>query len=502
MFGPITGGLTGGLSDIVGCVLIGYAINPIITLGALLISLICGFVYSKTSSVFWSVLLAHVVGSMIIKSLGLYILYGYFLLSAPLFMVYNTTMALDLDLDLISLNDWLSEFINFERSPDKNMLNLDTMEKLCSYFDHPETSSPCFHVAGSKGKGTIAASIAGILNAAGYKVGIYASPHAYHFTERVCSSTGPFPAHIYYTAEAELKTGVDHLIQLGELKRELLTWFELVTMFAMLVFREAGVDYTVYEVGMGGRLDTTNIISPECISMGLIELEHTEYLGNTLTEIATEKAGVFKPGVPIISVPQVEEVSRVFNKAAKANSASITYVPDGDYQVVDAKVAELSVKTVLPKISDEIVAAGLKQVALPARYEIIRGVNNYSLPFILIDGAHTASSVEAVIKRLKKDGIRGNLLFGCASDKNAQKMAALILESKIFNKIYLTKPGGFKESNLESISKAFSSCERVQMTDPDYARTIRVALHDSSSDKLPLIVLGSFHLAGEVKKII
>ena len=145
--------------------------------------------------------------------------------------MYNVYM----DLDLARLNDWLSNFINFERSPDKNMLNLSTMEKLCDYFGHPEKSCPCFHVAGSKGKGTIAANIAGILSAAGYKVGIYASPHAYHFTERVCSATGPFPADIYYAAEAELKAGVADLIDQGKVSKEILTWFELVTTFAMLV---------------------------------------------------------------------------------------------------------------------------------------------------------------------------------------------------------------------------------------------------------------------------
>lgn len=407
-----------------------------------------------------------------------------------------------MDLDLVRLNDWLSGFINFERSPDKNMLNLSTMAKLCDYFGHPEKSCPCFHVAGSKGKGTIAAGIAEILSVAGYQVGIYASPHAYHFTERVCSATGPFPADIYYAAEAELKAGVAKLIEDGTLSREILTWFELVTIFAMLVFKKAKVDYAVYEVGMGGRLDTTNIISPQCISVGPIELEHTEYLGDTLAKIATEKAGVFKPGVPIISAPQPKEVSEVLDRAAKANSVTITYVPTGDYQSVDAMISRLSIKKVLPEISEEVIEAGLNQINLPARYEIVRSIEGYSLPFILIDGAHTANSIKVVIDRMRRDKISGNLLFSCAYDKHVEDMATILVDSKLFKKFYLTIPGDFKKSDLNRIVNAFSSSNCVEMASPNYKEVIQKALEDSSLEKKPLIVLGSFHLAGEVKKVI
>lgn len=412
--------------------------------------------------------------------------------------MYNLCM----DLDLVRLNDWLSGFINFERSPDKNMLNLSTMAKLCDYFGHPEKSCPCFHVAGSKGKGTIAAGIAEILSAAGYQVGIYASPHAYHFTERVCSAAGPFPADIYYAAEAELKSGVTKLIEDGTLSREVLTWFELVTTFAMLVFKKAKVDYAVYEVGMGGRLDTTNIISPQCISMAPIELEHTEYLGDTLAKIATEKAGVFKPNVPVVSSPQPKEVIEVFNRVAKSNSTTVDYVSNGDYQVVDARVAITSVKKVLPNIDEKVVRLGLSRVALPARYETIRDIPNYSLPYILIDGAHTANSMTVVINRMKQDKVFGNLVFACAHDKHVEDMAKIIIESKIFKNIYLTKPGDFKKSDLGRTTKAFFSCDNVKIASPDYKKVIRIALTDSSLDHIPLIVLGSFCLAGEVKRII
>lgn len=400
-----------------------------------------------------------------------------------------------MDLDLVELNDWLADFSDSKRSAG----DLSTMYALCEYFGHPENACPCFHVAGSKGKGTISASIASILSAAGYKVGIYGSPHVLHFTERVRLADGPFPEKVYQTAEKELKTGIADILNQGIIPKKALTWSRLVNLFAMLCFRAAKVDFAVYEVGVGGRLDSTNVISPICIAMGPIELEHTKFLGDTLTKIATEKAGVFKPNVPVISSPQPKEVKNVFTTAAKANSTTVTYVPQADYQIVDAKIAELAAKIALPTLEEKTIKSGLEQVSLPARYEIIKNLANFpSLPYLLLDGAHTVNSSRAVLGRMQKDGIRGNLLFGCAADKNVKEIAKLILDSGLFNKIYLTKPGDFKKSDLESMKEAFDG--KAYFANPDFRKTIQKALADSSTEGLPLITLGSFYLAGEVKK--
>lgn len=402
-----------------------------------------------------------------------------------------------MDLDRVELNNWLADFSDSKRSAG----GLPAMRILCEYFGHPESACPCFHVAGSKGKGTISTSIASILSAAGYKVGIYVSPHVLHFTERVRLADGPFPEEVYQTAEKELKTGIADILSQGLVLRRALTWSRLVNLFAMLCFRAAKVDFAVYEVGVGGRLDSTNVISPICVAMGPIELEHTKFLGDTLTKIATEKSGVFKPNVPVISSPQPEEVKNVFTTAAKANSTTVTYVPQADYQIVDAKIAELAAKIALPTLDKKTIKSGLEQVSLPARYEIIKNLANFpSLPYLFLDGAHTVNSFKAVLGRMQKDGIRGNLLFGCAVDKNVKEIAKLILDSGLFNKIYLTKPGDFKKSDLESMEKAFGG--KAYFANPDFRKTIQKALADSSTESLPLITLGSFYLAGEVKKLI
>ncbi|MBQ2638143.1 hypothetical protein IJF89_00455, partial [Candidatus Saccharibacteria bacterium] len=159
------------------------------------------------------------------------------------------------DFDLPEVEEWLGEFRNFEKKPSAAMLGLERVRVMTEYFGRPERACRCLHVAGSKGKGTIVASVAAMLTAAGKRVGVYMSPHILHFTERVRSGEGAFDRNIYMRAFEELKKGVEEMVLRGELRREEVTWYELVTVFAMLVFREARVEWAVYEVGMGGRLD-------------------------------------------------------------------------------------------------------------------------------------------------------------------------------------------------------------------------------------------------------
>ena len=317
------------------------------------------------------------------------------------------------DYDLPEVEKWLDSFQNFERSFNSKMIKLETTKVLVEYFGHPEKVCPCFHVAGSKGKGTIAMSVVSILTGAGKKVGVFMSPHVLHFTERVRFGDGAFGREIYMRAFEILKSGIRELLERGILTRGELTWFELVTLFAMLVFREAQVDFAVYEVGMGGRLDATNIVSPVAIGMGLIELEHTEVLGDTIEEIAGEKAGVFKRNVPIFSVPQIFAVRRVFAEKATEVGAKINYVEDEKFNYIeqDKKVAKMMVKSVAPEIKvDELCG----RVELLGRYEkITKGV---SVPYVLMDGAHTIMSVKVVLERMKNDGVSGVLLFAAAKE--------------------------------------------------------------------------------------
>lgn len=355
-----------------------------------------------------------------------------------------------------------------------NPENLKLTATLCEKFGHPERFCPCFHVAGSKGKGTIANGIAAILREKGFKTGVYSSPHVYDIYERFSTGDGPFKPEIYEKAKRELKSKV----------KEKLPWPVEMTLFAMLVFREAKVDYAVYEVGLGGRLDPTNVISPLAIAMGPVELEHTQILGGTLTKIATEKAGIFKPNVPVISAPQPSEVKAVFGK--------IEYLEDDEYQVEDAKIAARCVKTVFKDLDEEAAISTALSVRLPGRYEKIE--NYHGLPYLLMDGAHTENSIKKVLARMKKDGVKGNLIFACAAGKNVEKMAKAIIDSGLFSAIYLTRPGDFKKSDLPRTEKAFKDASVKIYANSDYKALIKKALDDSKAQKLPCITLGSLYL--------
>lgn len=428
-------------------------------------------------------------------------------MSAAFFMNRLCGIITKMDLDLSKLTGWLDTFLNFERSPNKKMLKLDAMRTLCDYFGNPQNDVPCIHVAGSKGKGTISAYIANVLQASGYKTGVYSSPHLHHFTERVGTGTGPFGKKIYDTAFKELRDGIDEIINKKIMSKDNITWFELVTLFAMLCFKKAKVDFAIYEVGLGGRLDATNIINPECIAMGPIEMEHTAILGDSLAKIAFEKAGVFKKGVPVVSAPQTAEAREVFIKEAKrVKVLELEFVPKANhnYQEIDAEIAKRIVRRIDPEITKEQADLAISNTYIPGRYEKISLGSTYkNIPYLLIDVAHTKNSIKQVLDRMKTDGVSGNLIFGCAIDKDVDSMAKEILEAGRFKTIFLTRPGDFKKSNLAMIEKAFVKHHvKIICSSDDYKDLIAWALKASNKEKLPVVVLGSFYLADEVLKIL
>lgn len=415
------------------------------------------------------------------------------------------------DYDLPEVEEWLEGFISREREVNWREKKLKVMGVMTEYFGHPERACPCLHVAGSKGKGTIVASAAAMLTAAGKRVGVYMSPHVLHFTERIRSGEGAFDRDVYMRAFEELKKGVCELVARGELRREEVTWYELVTVFAMLVFREAKVDWAVYEVGMGGRLDATNVILPEAVGLGVIELEHMEFLGDTVAKIAAEKAGVFKAGVPVYSVLQTNEARGVFAQKAREVGAEIEYVEGEDYLEEDTEVARKMVKRVCPEISEEEMARGLAEVKLMGRYEKVdlRGLRSLKVPFVLMDGAHTAKSVEVVMRRMKQEGVSGVLVFACAKDKRVEEMAREIVGAQLFPKVFLTRPGKGKEADLPRAEKAFTEAigdlakGRVEFeVGEDYGEVIKRAMAKAGELGKPLVVLGSFYLVGEAKKVV
>ena len=435
------------------------------------------------------------------------------------------------------LQNWLDKYLNFEKLPQKNIFWLDTMEYFCEQFNHPEIFAPAIHVAGSKGKGSVSAMISSIIDATGKNVGLYTSPHILDFFERIASPHRFFDESVYRKAADDMISKIESLDPNELPGKRPITWFELVTLYGMLCFREEKVDYAVYEVGLGGRLDATNVITPKVSVITPIELEHTEFLGDTVEKIAYEKGGIIKKNVPVVIARQQETVKDVFRKIAAEKSADIKFVDEvvdrieceyengymkveiesklfkrpiqtkmkllGEVQAQNAALAAIAVKTAMPKTKERDIEIGLAAAFLPGRFEIVNLERTFSLQTMILDSAHTYNSEKYTMDTFeklyggKKDA---TLLFGCAADKNVEKIAPLFKNH--FSDIFLTKPGNIKASDLKAMEKAFRDAGLSFESDEDFEKIIRAAVKKAALKKSPLLITGSFYLVSEVKKLL
>ncbi len=436
--------------------------------------------------------------------------------------------------------DWLNDYLNFEHNPKKEIFWLDTIDYLCKRFDNPQDYAPCIHVAGSKGKGSVSRLISCILDEAGYKVGLYTSPHITDFRERICTPTGFFPEEIYEKTVKELMPNIDSIIPENLPAERPLTWFELVTLYAFLTFRNAEVDWSVFEVGLGGRLDATNVIRPKLCCITPIELEHTEFLGDTLEKIAAEKAGIIKNCTPVVIAPQqTESVKIVLREKAITRHAPYYFVDDyitssfyhfngakkrmtvhfeselfnrpietqmqllGKMQAQNAAMAIVAVKKLMPNLDEGIIERGLAKAKLPGRFEIIEKVPGYAeLPTLILDGAHTLNSIRLTIDTLNKlyGEKKVSLLFASAADKDVKDISKLFKYR--FEHVYVTRPGERKQSDLNAEIEAFTNAEVQFTADADYKMMIKKALEESATNGNILLVTGSFYLVSEVKELL
>ena len=443
---------------------------------------------------------------------------------------------------------WVDRYLNFEKNPKKGIFWLETMRFLCEKLGNPQSSCRCIHVAGSKGKGSISRMIASIVEEYGLSCGIYSSPHIVDFEERISTIHGYFEDCVYKKSTDEVVSCVEGISADEWPGGRQPTWFELVTLYAFCCFRNAGVDFAVYEVGMGGRLDATNVVFPECCCINTIELEHTEYLGDTLELIAGEKAGIIKENVPVIIGWQKDDcVKDVFRKIAGEKKAPVVFAEKeasasvkgyarqkkdpcvameatlksrffesdinaslrllGEFQAKNAVVAALAVKTVFKDISGEQIERGLAKACIPARFEILSAPEPFcGIKSLVLDGAHTVNSVRYTIETFKKvfgdDTAKEKavLLFACASDKDVEDIAPCFKGS--FASVFLTKPGYEKGSDLPRLDKAFESASIEHVLIEDCEKGIKTAFEKASKEKSLLLVTGSFYLVSEVRKLL
>ncbi len=354
---------------------------------------------------------------------------------------------------------YLRSVTNFERTPpanyDRRTFNLERMRKLLGRLGNPEQAMKCVHVAGTKGKGSTATMISCMLRNCGYKVGLYTSPHLISVRERM-SIDGECPTEREFTRA--MATVIEAVRKAATRDGET-TYFEVVTATAFVWFAQQEVDVAVVETGLGGRLDSTNVIQPEACAITSISQDHVAYLGNTLTAIAEEKAGIIKEGIPVVSAPQRPEVFNVLRAAADKLKAplcvpgedndlsyrfestrpigphtrlSLTtprsrfehlHVPlPGEHQAINCSVA-LSVMDALKgrgfAIDDQKAVEGLSLVKMRGRMEMV-----CEEPRILVDGAHNASSVEALMRAIGQTVPYDSMvvIFACQRDKDIAGM--------------------------------------------------------------------------------
>lgn len=363
--------------------------------------------------------------------------------------------------------DYLYSFVDyslsksFRYSPVK--FELTHIESLVKALGNPQNRYPIIHVAGTKGKGSIAAMCASVLKAAGYKVGLYTSPHLHDYAERIQVNGQPIPHQDLVDLLDEIKPIIATIPEL--------TTFEITTALGFLYFARQQVDAAVFEVGLGGRLDATNIVMPVVSVITSISYDHTYLLGNSLTEIATEKAGIIKPNVPVVVAPQEEEARLTIEKIAKKRSAPLVQVgkdyhysmlehnlngqsllvwraadqaiidqfveatdaenkrPEkiwipvlGYHQVENAATAYAALQTFQMNslsISDEAIRKGFAETNWPGRFEVLQRE-----PPVAIDCAHNRDSARKLRLALD-DYFPGKpivMIFGASEDKDLHGM--------------------------------------------------------------------------------
>ena len=334
---------------------------------------------------------------------------------------------------------------------------LQTTHELDEHFGHPHRQYTTIHIAGTNGKGSCSHTIAAILQSQGYKVGLYTSPHLVDFRERIRVNGECLPEQYVIDFVEENRAFFEPLHP---------SFFELTTAMAFKYFAEQKVDYAVIEVGLGGRLDCTNIITPVLSVITNISFDHTQFLGNTLAEIAGEKAGIIKPNVPVVIGEYIEETRPVFEKVAGERHSPILFAQDedismnvdmelkGSYQERNRKtiLAALNVLRQTMTISDEAIRNGFGHVCeltgLRGRWEKLG-----EAPLVICDTGHNLAGWKYLATQINDvDAQVKHIVFGMVDDKDVEHVLQL-LRDKLKNgvKFYWTQPSTKRAIPVEKL---------------------------------------------------
>ncbi|WP_420263673.1 bifunctional folylpolyglutamate synthase/dihydrofolate synthase [Candidatus Magnetominusculus dajiuhuensis] len=405
-------------------------------------------------------------------------------------------------------------------------LGLANITHISDLLAAPQTAYKTIHVAGTNGKGSTCAMLQGILMEKGYKTGIFTSPHMVRFTERIKVDGGEISPDDVVALTEEINqaiSGVDGLTP---------TFFEFVTAIAFLYFRKQGVDWAVFETGMGGRFDATNIIMPEASVITNINIDHREFLGNTIEEIAVEKAGIIKRGTPVITTSQTPGALGVIRqKAAQQNARLEVFGEDFDAQPIRQDITGTTFKyrggsgieaLTIPFTgghqvenaacavrcaellfnSTEGIESALRGIKWPGRCELVR----HAGMDVLLDGAHNPAAAAALSSTLHDLYLRQSfseviLIFGAMADKDTVGMLRALMPTA--NTLILSAPSYERAARPEvllEMAKEFSTSSTPALcTAPSIREAIKMAGQFYKQGGL-VVITGSFYTVGEAKE--
>ncbi len=406
---------------------------------------------------------------------------------------------------------------------------LENVQTILSSWENPHNCYPSILVAGSNGKGSVSAMLTHVLTLHGYKVGLYTSPHLISYQERIRIGKRVISQADFSRGLTDLKNRVEFLIKAGRLSHPP-THFETLTCLALRYFQQNQIDLAVLEVGMGGRFDATNVVTP-CLSViTTISFEHQRSLGNTLSSIAFEKAGIIKPGIPVVCGVEAATAIRTIRDQAKKRGAPLFQVFDrkqgrklavfdevnvfgyqgrkGSYHyrpallgvhqgrnaaVCIAACEELDLHW--QKLDKDKIIQGIETVHWPGRLEVF--ARN---PLVLLDGAHNiegAKSLRTYLKSLSSTPLV--LVFATMADKKITQIADILFP--LADAVLLTRFPYYRAAYPEDIARRLPKFGDKIRQEPDVRKALRLAKLKAGEDGV-VLVAGSLFLVGEVKKLI
>ncbi|UCC61749.1 MAG: bifunctional folylpolyglutamate synthase/dihydrofolate synthase [Anaerolineae bacterium] len=425
---------------------------------------------------------------------------------------------------------YLYSFTDFAKRPahlySAEHYDLERMQAVLGRLGSPQHHFKSVHIAGTKGKGSTAAITAAVLGAAGFRTGLYTSPHLHTFCERIRIGRQMIPRRVVTGLVREIAPAVESV--------PLLTTFEIITALAFLHFARQGVEFAVLEVGLGGRLDATNVIQPRVAAITSLSLDHTYVLGNTVAAIAREKAGIIKPGVPVVSAPQSPEAQAVIEQVCVERRAPLTAVGRdwawefgqasldgqtfriaselaetadlcqqafrlpllGRHQLINATVS-IALLHVLRcqgvAISAGDVSEGMARVEWPARFEVLSRD-----PTVVVDGAHNVDSAQRLRQALSDyfPGRDATLIFGVSGDKDIEGMLGELLPG--VRQVVVMQSSHPRAAPVEDLLPIVTKLGQQAYIAEDADRALDMALGFSAPGD-PICASGSLFVAGDVR---